>query len=67
MPRAKKRDKRKIEVDMVLCIKLNQFRKQWESMFDEPISEIEMTKIFGEFGKIDLNQVKRYKGGKNVV
>lgn len=67
MPPQKKRNKKKIEVDITLCIKLDQFRKQWESMFEEPISEIEMTKIFGEFGKIDLNQVKRYKGGNNGV
>ena len=56
-----------IRVDIALCIRLDQFRKQWESMFGEPISEIEMTKIFGEFGKMDLNQIKRYKGGNNGV
>jgi hypothetical protein len=67
MPPLKKRNKSRMYVDIALCIRLDQFRKQWELMFGEPISEIEMTKIFGEFGKIDMNLIKRYKGGGNGV
>jgi hypothetical protein len=60
--RTKTRNKKMIRVDIALCIRLDQFRKQWEAMFGEPISEIEMTKIFGEFGKMDFDQIKKYKG-----
>lgn len=61
MSRPKIRDKTTMNVDIVLKVKLSQFRKQWEQIFGEPISEIEMTKIFGEFGKIDFEIVKKYR------
>ena len=61
MARQKTRDKKRIDVDITLCIRLDQFRKQWENLFGEPISEIEMTKIFGEFGKIDLKVAREMK------
>jgi hypothetical protein len=67
MPRQKIRNKKRIDVDITLCIRLDQFRKQWEAMFEEPISEIEMTKIFGEFAKIDFKKIRKYKGDGNNV
>jgi hypothetical protein len=61
MTRPKLRNKRKIAVDISLVITLDKFRKSWELMFGEPISNIEMTKIFGEFGKLDMNTVKKWR------
>jgi hypothetical protein len=53
-----------MEVDISLVITLSKFRKMWELTFGEPISEIEMTKIFGEFGKLDMNTIKKWRGEK---
>jgi hypothetical protein len=61
MPPQKTRNKKMMRVDIALSIRLDQFRKQWELMFGEPISEIEMTKIFGEYGNIDLKIVKEMR------
>ena len=60
MPPIKTRNRKRLYVDIAFSIRLDQFRRQWEALFEEPISEIEMTKIFGEFGKIDLKEVRKY-------
>lgn len=61
MPPQKTRNKVDCEVDIALTIKLTEFRKQWRNLFGEEISQIEMTKIFGEFGKLDLKAVMEFK------
>jgi hypothetical protein len=61
MPRQKIRNRKIMAVDVALYVKLSQFRKLWEATLGEPISEIEMTKIFGEYAKIDIRMVKQMR------
>jgi hypothetical protein len=61
MPPQKRRNKAACKVDIALVIKLKEFRQQWKSLFGEEISQIEMTKIFGEFGKLDLKGVMEFR------
>jgi hypothetical protein len=59
MPPQKRRNKTRIYVDAALCIKIRDFAALWKSTFGEDISEIEMGRIFGEFGKLNLLEVKK--------
>jgi len=59
--RPKIRNRKIMAVDISLYLTLSKFRKLWEATWGEPISEIEMTKIFGEFGKLDIKTVKEMR------
>lgn len=61
MPPQKRRNKVDCEIDIALSIKLKEFRQQWKTLVGQDISQIEMTKIFGEFGKLDLKGVIEFR------
>lgn len=54
-----------MHVDSALAFAISKFRKLWEETYGEPISEIEMTKMFGEYGQLDIKKLKeiRENGG----
>jgi len=61
MPRPKTRNKTREYIDIALKVKLNNYKKLWEITFGESLSEIEISKLFGEFGNMDITLVKRYR------
>lgn len=48
-------------IDEALVKKLHKMQIEWQNAFDEPLSLVEATHLFGLFGKIDIKECKKIK------
>jgi len=63
--RQKTREATRKVIDRALDLRLRQLCQEWERLLGTPISEIEMGRLFAEFGKMDVKIVIRMKEGNH--